>query len=413
MKIIDRLETKGLLGNQYYVFGLAVQKGVPIIAIPLLVNAFGVSVYGEFVLLYTVVQLYSNLSCLSLPQVLISFWYRQENKAEISAAVTTLLVVLAVIVLVPGVPVLVFILEFLKISLTPFEFVFWVVVYGFLLNINSYAVGIVRVHDRRKLFFFAALLGAIFYFFLIEFLRYFNKVSLSALIALHCSSVLVTFFVLILKDYRLIFLFSVDSLGRHWKGLLSQAMPLCFYIFLTLYGTSVDKWMIKAWFDESFFNQYVLNAQLSYSIILVPTAIALHAGPVISRLVASGDLAALTDYEARTSLLILVGSVAMSIVAAIYAFLTGLDIGLGYLILVIGYLVEGQYILKSLRLMSELRSFDLAIFVIPSVILLTIALFVVCSSSSQIAIYFCVPIYQVLQFSFAYFMVNRLKKSRF
>ncbi len=385
------------------------QKGLPILAIPLIIKIFGVSAYAEFILFYTLVQVYANFSSLAVPQVLISLWFRSSNRNELSTAIIALVVVLSVLFALPVILVLQLIGYFPGVSLSSLEFCSWIFAFSLVLNLNSIAVSLIRVRDRQRWFFFATLFGALFYLSLLLGLSNSKAPSLSSLVMVQMLGLMVTLLVMSFNERRAIIFLPFSRLLPQWRPILSQSMPLCIYTCITLYASSVDKWVIKYWFDVDFFNQYVLNAQLAYSIMLISTAFSLQAAPTVSRLVSAHDYEGLRAYESKMARLIAFGSILMAIAVAIYASLTGIHISWGYLWLVIGYIFEGQYNLKSMRLMAELQSLKIVLAVMVSSLALTVMLCLVALLGIMTAVYWCVPLGQLVAFSLARRALLRLR----
>ncbi len=395
--------------NRFYVAGLAVQKGTPVIAVPLLVGIFGLTNYAEYVLFYTIVQSYANVVSLGVPQAVVPLWFKQADQAEFTASVVGLVLLLWLIWLVPGVPLLLLLTHRQPgAALDAWSFVLSVVLFAAAWNLNTLAVAMTRVKGRQRVYFAAALAGALVLVVLALAARSLGLATLQALVALQGLAVLTSATVMIGTDARQWASASWRGALRHGRALLGQGAPICAYAFISLYSMSVDKWLVRIWFPTDVFNAYVLDSQFAFAILVVPAAIALQVGPRFAELIAQGDRAGLQRLERRAARLTVGASLLLAFAILAYATLTGLKLTWGFGILVAAYLFEGQFMLASNRLVSEMRSGSLVWVGCIGALLLTAGLLAACLSGHAAWVYFACLAYYAAMFAMARWRVLRL-----
>ena len=67
------MEARELLANRYFLLGLALHKGTPILVLPFTTAAVGVKAYSEYVLVFSTVHVAAVIGSFSLAQTLIPF----------------------------------------------------------------------------------------------------------------------------------------------------------------------------------------------------------------------------------------------------------------------------------------------------------------------------------------------------
>jgi hypothetical protein len=95
-------EALELLENRYFLLGLALQKGTPILILPLTVAAVGVKVYADYVLLFSLVQVVAVLGSLCVAQALIPFWYGYSEKGNLVSTLSVTMLGLQALFSIPA-----------------------------------------------------------------------------------------------------------------------------------------------------------------------------------------------------------------------------------------------------------------------------------------------------------------------
>src|SRR2546421_4451313 len=94
-------EVLDFLENRYFLLGLALQKGTPVLILPLTIAAVGAQVYADYVLLFSLVQVIAIGSSLSLAQALIPFWYGNPEKGKLVGTLAFVMAVVQTLLLIP------------------------------------------------------------------------------------------------------------------------------------------------------------------------------------------------------------------------------------------------------------------------------------------------------------------------
>lgn len=380
--------------NRFYILGLVAQKGLPILVIPLMVSVFGRDIYGDYVLLYTVVQVYATLSSLAIPQTIVPMWFHQDEPLRFVGVGVAILSGLAILfgLAMAGLsftPIGKQALSFLPIPMA----LVWVVIFSLSYNLNTLAVGVVRVQDRQRHFFWATAIGGIVLLAGIWVAAATGAAALSALVAIQVLATLVAAILLFGKQPLAELAFNLSTVQRHCAPLLRFSLPLAGYSLLVLLSMGLDKWMARLWFSRDIFNTYVIDYQCAFALVFVPTAINLYNGPRISAFVASGEWDSLLQEERKAAQLTIFGCSVIAVLMYCYGWVSGLGLSPGYWVLVAGFMFEGLYILRTNRLMAQLRSFRM-LFISATGIVVYIALLALAAvSASRILLYIAVPAY--------------------
>lgn len=378
---------------RYYVLGLALQKGLPILVVPLIVAAFGRDVFGEYVLLYTVVQIYGNVSAVAVPQTVVPVWFRQADPSKFIGLCCALVLGLSAAFGVIAGAILYLVSPDLTLSVPIAETGGWVICFALFYNLNQLAVGIARSEDRQRHFFWASVLGGVVLVAGILTAQRLGYPGLRGLLIAQMLSVAIATLVLLGRRILIIFKIDVVTLRAQTVPLLRFSLPLAGYSLLVLLSMSIDKWMASAWFPREVFNAYVLEFQFAFAMMFIPTAISLYSGSRVSALVTAGDHAGLKQEERRARGLTLLGSIGVAVMMFCYAWVTGLPLGPGYWILALGFVFEGQYVIRSNRLMAEMRSTRLLMTTLGSVLLYALLLLAAGLSGSVMLLYASPPLY--------------------
>lgn len=408
---IQALTSSAIYRNRLYVFGLALQKGLPVLIVPVIVSVFGLPAYGEYALLFTLVQIYANLSSVAVTQVLVPMWFRQPDPGEFVQRVASLLLVLALAASPLGVAALMLGSATGFELLSPLQQTGWVLLFAFVYNLNALALAVVRAREQRGRFFWSVAIGAGVLLGLIGLAFLVPEAALAHLILAQILALAVATAVMLRGDLGGLFSLSMMRAPATWRPVLQLSAPLCIYTLVVLYAMSVDKWIVKLWFSGAQFGSYVLDYQFAFALMFVPMAIGLHNGPRVSALVAAGsfDLLELEDRKMRRFTLI--GSAGIAVIMFAYGRLTHLALTPGYWLLVAGFLCEGLYMLNSNRLMAELQTKRLLGPALLAALLLTGALALAAAVGSIELVYLASPVYFICLFTISSVQLRTLRRA--
>jgi O-antigen/teichoic acid export membrane protein len=213
------------------------------------------------------------------------------------------------------------------------------------------------------------------------------------LILIQTVSVLVAAIVLFGRQPLAMLRFDWPTLRHECRPLLRFSLPLGGYTLLVLFSMGLDKWMARIWFPRDIFNTYVIDYQYAFAMVFVPTAINLYNGPRVSAYVARGQWDLLAQEERRAARLAVVGCLAVAVLMYAYAWASGLALSNGYWLLVVGFLFEGLYILRTNRLMAQLRSFRMLFISASGIAVYVILLALAAVSGNRLLLYLAVPAY--------------------
>jgi O-antigen/teichoic acid export membrane protein len=282
-------ELKGSLGIQfYYALGMAVQKGVPFLILPLLIYFYGDHTYASYVLFYTTVQILGVFCSLAIPSSTVVFWYRKKNPQQF---LVTYLSLLSGVFLLGGAVCIAPIYLIYKSSLKgpqPIEMALLGLAFVGLYTFNQYFVSLYRATYSSKQFFIAQLVGAM--------------VLLALVVPFHSPAVLsrlILAFLLSLLVQDLYLLYGVRPLLRHatWldfdaalaRSVLSFSLPLVVYNTIALFIYWIDKYMVSLYFDPASFSTFVVTFQFAFAQAIISQLFALYNFPRICELVAQGN----------------------------------------------------------------------------------------------------------------------------
>lgn len=342
---------------RYYTMALLAQRGVPVLLLPWFVMQFGKDGYADYALFYAAVQIGATITGGGLPLAIIPFWAHQKDKSAFIAQClqACIVVTLPAAVLAIAATSLAPLKATIFVGMSAVQTLGWLALFLVAYNANIVGLAVARCENRALPYFAASLVSAAILctglLLAINFdfreLDFFFGIQLAALVCM----------TLALFGRRLRRL-PGDLLRRHrgLAGLMRASRPLAVNSLLLLLAMSIDKWTAKLWFDRDVFSTYVIDYQAAFTLMFVPTAIGTYLGPRLSAACAGKNW---IDFrrESRTGRwLVLFGSAAIAIFMYGYAYVTGLGLSPGYWILVIAFLLEGQYAISNQQV-SAFRDF--------------------------------------------------------
>jgi len=383
--------------NRYYILGLVAQKGLPLLILPLIVDIFGRDVYGDYVLFFTMVQAYATISSLAIPQTIVPLWFRRDQPLPFVGICIAMLGGLAVLFAIMMLAIVMIGETFTSgthiLPLPMSTLLSWIVVFALSYNLNTLAVGVARSQDRQYHFFWGMAAGGLVMAAGVGICALIHVSSLHILILIQTLSIFTAAIVLFGRQPLAMLRFDLPTLRREWRSLLKFSLPLGCYTLLVLFSMGLDKWMARIWFSRDIFNTYVIDYQYAFAMVFVPTAINLYNGPRVSAYVARGQWDLLMQEERRAARLAIVGCLVVAVLMYIYAWISGLALSSGYWLLVAGFLFEGLYILRTNRLMAQLRSLRMLFISASGIAVYVMLLAIAAASGSRLLLYLAVPTY--------------------
>lgn len=354
-------ESREFLRNRYFLLGVAVQKGAPLLLLPLVVSVIGASVYAHYVLLYTVVQVFAVVSSLSLAQALIPFWNGQSDHRGLTGSLLASVLILQLLMSVPLLPLAWLALGSKALPNGAGVLLALVWVYAAVYNLNQASLNLVRVRLRQGTFFAATLASAFMLLLAVAALKWLRGDRLVAF-------TLVNIGVLALQTYLYVSssgiqprLFAPAELVRACRQWLAFTAPLTAYTLVVLTGLVVDKWVVKAFFDTHALAAYVLDFQFAFALTLLSYVIGMYNTQRVCQLVHLNDLSALRRNWVGNHLLSLVGSLLFSGCVYLYATRTGVVLSGGYWLLAAAFTLNNCYGVNSNLLAAYRKGNTLAL----------------------------------------------------
>ncbi len=388
----------GVLGQlwnmRYYATGLAVQKGLPIAILPLLLMVFGRDVFAIYVLYYATVQIYGTLTGLGLPLAVVPLWHSEGDSFSFIARCFRVVVAAALFAGGAVFAASLFWGEAVIGDIRAPEATLWLTAFALSYNMNLIGLGVARSEGRDLGFLLSSILGGIFLLGGIGVAWFLDFVGPRTLFLIQIMSVVASTLALFGRHAASILSARTGLHRRPLFGLLVQTRPLIANALLLLLAMSIDKWAAKAYFSRDVFNTYVIDYQAAISVFFVPTAIAIYAGPKLAAAFAKRDFAAMGHDMRIARILTLFGSLAIAVAMYIYGWLANLQLTSGYWVLIIGFLIEGQYAIGTNRVMAEQRFGLLFTSVAVGVAIYAALLFVAGTSASVYLLYWASPLYK-------------------
>jgi O-antigen/teichoic acid export membrane protein len=271
----------------YYGLGMAVQKGLPFLILPLLIYFYGDHTYASYVLFYTTVQILGVFCSVAIPSSTVVFWFRKQNPQQFLVTYLSLLVGAFLLGAAICIAPIYFIYKSSLRGAQPLEMALLGLIFVALYTFNQYFVSLYRATYSSKQFFIAQLVGA--------------AGLLAVVVPFHSPAVLsrlVLAFLLSLFIQDLYLLYGILPLLRDaaWpdfdphlaKDVLRFSLPLVVYNTLILFVFWIDKYLVNLHFDPIEFSTFVVTFQFAFAQAMISQLFALYNFPRICELVA-GD----------------------------------------------------------------------------------------------------------------------------
>jgi O-antigen/teichoic acid export membrane protein len=267
-----------------YGIGLAIQKGLPFLLIPVLVTYYGDQTYSRYVLFYASTLMFLNFTSLAVPNAIIPFWYGERDKHTLSwTFLLLMLVAQAGLSLFMGLGLFYIYRQSFGTNATV-RLTLLGVVFAFLTNLNSFLTGVCRArqHARRfltaQVFAGAALVGCAL------LLRGIQQLD-----------ILVTLFIIFLLCQDVYLLGSVNEYLWHsrpqfdWRlarGILGYSLPLLPHLEAIAFYFWIDKYVVQHFFTATQFSGFIVSFQYAYAQSLFSATLGMYTFPQFCKLVA-------------------------------------------------------------------------------------------------------------------------------
>jgi O-antigen/teichoic acid export membrane protein len=272
--------------QRQYLLGYAIQKGLPFFLIPVLVSLFGKEPYASYVLFFSVVQLLALLVSAGTATTSVRFWFRDEDKASVVSAFFALFVVLHAGVGLAAVAPAALVFSG-TIPAPPLALAAAAVALAAIYNLNFILSGFVRARNTPAPFLMAQAAGAAAAVFALLFPV--GPDPFWSIVAIFAFNLLVqdTFMLWPLRGLvRARRVFGPDR--RLVREVLSYSWPLIFYLGVSLFLYSTDKYVVRRFFPAEEFGSYVLSFQYAFAQMFLSQGFSLHTYPRICEHAAQG-----------------------------------------------------------------------------------------------------------------------------
>lgn len=395
--LLSKIAASELIKNRYFALGVAIQKGIPILLIPVIVSLYGPSVYADYILLYTVVQIVAIITGLCLTQAVIPFWYTYRDKEKFLGSLLALMLIIQSIFSAIAFVVLIQI-NYLKGHLVNSITVTVIaLVYAIIYNMNTFGVNFLRAQSKQLSFLWTTMLGAVLQIILVVLFSKLPGDSFVMFIIANILSVLLqTFTYFLISDNYPVGLFTGKEFLSFSRKMVSFSAPLSAYVLVALLSLVVDKWMVKAFFQQQVFTQYVIDYQFSFSIALTSIVIGMYNTSRQCELVHNEDWIGVRKNTFEHYWLSLLGSFALGIASFFYALFGGVHLSPGFWLLLLGFTVNNVYAVNSSLLTAMKRSNALAQLAVIGTVVFIVLLFAAAYMNLIIAVYAAQVVYQVI-----------------
>jgi O-antigen/teichoic acid export membrane protein len=353
-------EARDFLENRYFLLGLAIQKGTPILILPLTIAAIGVKAYADYVLVFSVVQVLGVLGSLGVAQALIPFWFNYPEKGQFVSSLSLLTLCLQALMSIPfAVALAIVIASRMKFTLV---FVPLILIFAIIYNLNAMGLNLVRAQLKQVAFFWSTLFTSAVLTASILIMARAPGTKLVVYIVLNVLVLgLQTWFYFYFSRLSLRTLFPRERFLLFSREILRFSLPLTAYTMIALAALVADKWIVKGFFTAPVFAQYVLDFQFAFGVTLVSVVIGMYNAQKQCELVQKQAVVALRSNLLGNYGLSLLGSVGAALAAFAYAHVGRIHLSNGYWILVLSFALNNCYGVNSNLLAAQKRSGTIAV----------------------------------------------------
>jgi len=394
--LINRSRFGAIWRMRYYAGGLALQKGLPLILLPLIVAVFGRENYGYYVLIFSGVQIYATTISLGIPLAVVPTWFHRDDPLRFVSLCYALVLGLAAVFGFTTILAAALWNAPVAGTMRAVEAAAWVILFALFYNVNIISMGVVRSQGRQHAFFYASVFGGVVLSLGVAMAYLLGQVGLRSLILVQVaafgSATLALLGRSVVRDVR----FPQRSYWREALPLVRYSIPLGLNTLLLVVSMGIDKWFATAFFPRQDFLTYVINYQAAFAMMFVPAVVSLYVGPIFSELVARKDWQAVRHEERKAMIINIAGSVSVAIGMFAYAWITGLRLTGGYWVFVVTFILQGQYVVQSTQLMAQMRSVWLLMTTLIGMVVFTALLLMAGLTRNLYLLYMAAPIYDGL-----------------
>ncbi len=297
------------LGTQsYYAVGLALQKGLPYLLIPLLIQIYGEQNYASYVLFYSSSLMFANFIGVAIPNTIIRFWYIESDKVSLSWTYFILLWSFQIaLALVSGTGMFYLFVKSFGSEQAALLTVLGLA-FAFLYNFNTFLTGVCRARSYSKRYLYAQVIASVALVSSMLLLRHMS--GLTTLIVMFMLSLLWQNLYLLnaVREFLRASAIRFDSLLA--KRVLIYSLPLIPHVGATLFYFWIDKYLVRLNFSSEQFSQFTISLQYAFAQVFFGQVFAMHTFPLICRLVAERNESKLRSViRSYNSLLVVLGVV--------------------------------------------------------------------------------------------------------
>jgi O-antigen/teichoic acid export membrane protein len=295
---------KTLSTQAFYAVGLALQKGLPYLLIPVLVRFYGDHTYAAYVLFYSTTLMFANVLALAMPNSVIVFWHAEPDKQGLAQTYLGLLTLTQA-----GMSALLT-LPLFAVYRRSFGtkqallFTLCALVFAVFYNVNTFLTGVCRACSYSKSYFNAQVIAALVLAGALAGLRRWPGIEALILAFMLSLAAQNLYLLAAIREY-------LGKLRRHIdrqlaKRILLYSLALVPHIGVTLFYYWIDKYLVRQFFPARQFSEFVITFQYAFMQSFFAQVLALHAFPLICRLIADEEDAAMRSIVRTYNILFVV-----------------------------------------------------------------------------------------------------------
>jgi O-antigen/teichoic acid export membrane protein len=369
-KLLHNAQIGDFIRHRYFMIGLGLQKGMPLLIIPMSIQIIGAGVYAQYVLIYTLVQVLGVLGSLSLAQAIFPFWYENESKESlVGSLLLVMAAVEAALFAIIGLG-LYFVWPYTHLDITRTQALILILPYAAAYNLNALVLNILRLRLRQLAFFLSTAVTSAALLAFIFSLRFVHGPKLLWFTAVNIVVLLIqTALYMINADAWPRRLFPSRQFMSFARAVLRYSWPLTLYTLITLATSTVDKWIVRGVFPAVVFARYVLDIQFSFALSFVSIVIGMYNNQKLCELVHLRDRAGLRSNLLGNYSLNIAGSIGIAVAIYCYARLGGIHLTYGFWMLAVAFTLGNCYNVNSGLLSAQKRSRRLALIGVGSMLI--------------------------------------------
>jgi len=352
-----------LLAQRYFVLGIAIQKGFRYLLTPLIIHYYGATVYANYALFFSIVQITALLTSLSVPSANIVYWYQYRDKQAYIGSLLILLGSLGGGLSVIAGFVLYFQVPFSVAEMSPVLFVSLCIIFSMIINLNTISFDLLRILFLQRGFLIINILGLVlFVFFLLGGSNLGGGLTLLILIYIVVMS-LQTAYAFSMSKLHSLGCFARKRFWAFARKVLRFSVPLLIYALFVLSTQTVNKWIVRAYFDQGVFTQYIVDFEAALAVLLVTLVISTYNFPVICKLLYKEDWSGLWKNSLEHYMLSVGASFFVGITYYFYMTLGGVHLSSNYWVLAVAFTLSNLFSVNSTMIQAQRRSSWLVILV--------------------------------------------------